>query len=192
MDTQEKIKALRKMILASGDSMKIPTPIECVYLMSYADPIFGDENTMYIPYTADYVDAYEKYDDKLELILYGKKGYGVATTSMFENKDEIIDKLYEQLSGKPMTYYAFMPFFHWRECCDKRPENNKNLHGDYILAHITKTTDGAYAHHLYAEVPCPASQLVQANSPEELEKKIDEMIKNFENPEWVSELEETL
>ena len=192
MDTLEKIKKLQKMILASGDSIRIPTPIECVYLTSYVDPIYGRERGQCLKYTAAFVNAYECFDDRLELVLIDGDDLGVAATSFFINEDEIIDSLYEQLSSMNMTYFAFMPFYHWRECSDKKPVDDKNLHGDYILTHITKTTDANYAHMLYAEVPCPASQLVEANSVEELDEKIEEMIKNFENPEWVAEFEKCL
>lgn len=86
-----------------------------------------------------------------------------------------------------MKYYAFMPFWHWSEVMDERPTD-----GDYILGNIVRTADLLTALTLYLETPCPASQLIEANSEEELEAKIEEMKQNYKNPEWVSKLEEFL
>lgn len=89
--------------------------------------------------------------------------------------------------------YAFLPFFHWLEIMDEKPTpDNTKVFGDYVLANVCKTTDYNLAMNLYAETPCPASQLVEANSWEELDNKIEEMKKNFNNPEWVNELEKQL
>lgn len=37
----------------------------------------------------------------------------------------------------------------------------------------------------YANTPCPASQLIEAGSMKELESKMNEMISNFGNPDWL-------
>ena len=84
-----------------------------------------------------------------------------------------------------MKYYAFMPFWHWSEVIDERPEDS-----DYVLGNIVRTTNSLVALNLYSETPCPASQLIEANSAKELEAKIKEMKQNFKNPEWVAKLEE--
>lgn len=86
-----------------------------------------------------------------------------------------------------MKHYAFMPFWYWSEISDERPEE-----GDYILGNIVRTTDSLTALTLYSEIPCPTSQLIEANSKEELEAKIEEMKQNFKNPEWVASLEECI
>lgn len=86
-----------------------------------------------------------------------------------------------------MKYYAFMPFWHWSEVMDERPEE-----GDYVLGNIVRTTDSLTALTLYSEIPCPASQLIEANSEEELEAKIEEMKQNFKNSEWIAKLEECI
>lgn len=83
-----------------------------------------------------------------------------------------------------MKYYAFMPFWHWSEIMDERPENS-----DYVLGNIVLTTNSLIALALYSEIPCPASQLIEADSEEELLTKIEEMKQNFKNPEWVAKLE---
>ena len=80
-----------------------------------------------------------------------------------------------------------MPFWHWSKIMDERPEE-----GDYVLGNIVRTTDLLTALTLYSEIPCPASQLIEANSEKELEAKIQAMIQNFKNPKWVSKLEEFL
>lgn len=111
------------------------------------------------------------------------------------NKDGVLDAILSQVmtTTKKQKYYAFMPFFHWREIMDEKPEpDGVKVFGDYVLASICKTTDYNLAMNLYAETPCPASQLVEANSWEELDNKIEEMKKNFNNPEWINELEKHL
>lgn len=85
-----------------------------------------------------------------------------------------------------MKYYAFMPFWYWADIIDERPEY------DYVLGNIVKTQSTALALTLYAETRCPASQLVEANSERELEEKINEMIENFRNPDFIKELEKYL
>lgn len=40
----------------------------------------------------------------------------------------------------------------------------------------------------YANTPCPASQLIEADTLEELKKKQKEMVKNFQNPKWLEEV----
>ena len=70
---------------------------------------------------------------------------------------------------KVMKYYAFMPFWHWSEIMDERPEDS-----EYVLGNIVRTTNSLVALSLYAETPCPASQLIEADSEIELEVKIEE------------------
>lgn len=38
----------------------------------------------------------------------------------------------------------------------------------------------------YANTPCPASQLVEAETKEEFEKEVEQIKNNFENEEWVA------
>jgi hypothetical protein len=111
------------------------------------------------------------------------------------NKDGALDAILSQVMAATnnQKYYAFMPFFHWSDIMDEKPEpDGVKVFGDYVLANICKTTDYNLAMALYAETPCPASQLVEANSWEELDEKIKEIKKNFSNPEWVNELEKHL
>ena len=50
------------------------------------------------------------------------------------------------------------------------------------------TEDGQLALNVYANTPCPASQLIEAQSREELEAKKEEMRKNFKNKKWLEEV----
>lgn len=63
---------------------------------------------------------------------------------------------------------------------DERPKDS-----DFVLGNIVRTTDSLVALSLYSETRCPASQLVEANSEEELEAKIEEMKQNFKNNDWL-------
>ena len=47
--------------------------------------------------------------------------------------------------------------------------------------------DGGKALDYYANIPCPASQLIEASTLEELNKKKEEMLKNFEDKDWLKE-----
>lgn len=102
------------------------------------------------------------------------------------NRDGVLDAILSQVmtATNKQKYYAFMPFFHWGEIMDEKPEpDGVKVFGDYVLANICKTTDYNLAMTLYAETPCPASQLVEANSWEELDEKIEETKKLFDKRE---------
>ena len=83
-----------------------------------------------------------------------------------------------------MEYYAVLFFWHWTEIGSEKPKDS-----DYILGNIFRTKNHTVALDVYAETPCPASQLVKANSPEGLEEEITKMVENFRDPEWVNNLE---
>lgn len=115
--------------------------------------------------------------------------------NQIRNVDKVLNTILSQVmtATKSQKYYAVLLFFHWREIMDEKPTpDNVKVFGDYVLASVCKTTDHSLAMNLYAETLCPASQLVEANSWEELDNKIEEMKKNFNNPEWVNELEKQL
>lgn len=48
-----------------------------------------------------------------------------------------------------------------------------------------KFNDGAAALDFYANTPCPASQLIDANSEEELVEEMNTMIKNYQDENWL-------
>jgi len=43
------------------------------------------------------------------------------------------------------------------------------------------------AFNIYANTPCPASQMIEAKTIEELEAKIEKMKENFQNETWLKE-----
>lgn len=59
-----------------------------------------------------------------------------------------------------------------------KPNTWINYHNRYF-------TNGQQALDYYANTPCPASQLIDGESTEELENKMDEMIDNFNNKAWL-------
>ena len=71
----------------------------------------------------------------------------------------------------PLKYHALMLF--------------ENCGGKYIHTCNQIFTDGAMALLAYAETPCPASQLVSAETKEELREEMDLMIKNMKDDKWV-------
>lgn len=49
------------------------------------------------------------------------------------------------------------------------------------------TDDGGEALYLYANICCPASQLIQADTDDELKEKIEAMRNNFKDETWLNE-----
>lgn len=132
---------------------------------------------------------------KNQLCVTNKNGELYPISNKIRNIDKVLNIILSQVmtATNKQKYYAFMPFFHWREIMDEKPEpDGVKVFGDYMLANVCKTTDYNLAMALYAETPCPASQLVEADSWEELDDKIEEMKKNFSNPKWVDELEKRM
>lgn len=83
-----------------------------------------------------------------------------------------------------MKYYAILFFWHWTELYGEKPQDS-----EYILGNIFRTKNRTVALDVYAETPCPASQLVSSDTPLGLEEEISKMKENFKNPEWVKKLE---
>ena len=132
---------------------------------------------------------------KNELCVTNRNGELYPINNEIRNIDKVLNLILSQVMAATnrQKYYAFMLFFHWREIMDEKPTpDNTKVFGEYVLANICKTTDYNLAMNLYAETPCPASQLVEANSWEELDEKIEEMKNNFKDPKWVNELEKHL
>ena len=61
-----------------------------------------------------------------------------------------------------------------------------NHPGKWVRTGLLKFTDGLSALNAYAEIPCPASQLVDAETPELLEEEIHKMDENYKNEEWLN------
>jgi len=60
-----------------------------------------------------------------------------------------------------------------------------NNYGKWINTRNVYFTDGAAALNYYSNTKCPASQLVSADSIEELLQEINTMIENFNNKQWL-------
>ena len=76
--------------------------------------------------------------------------------------------------------YSVQDFFP-KEVCDLYPTDYpRDIARVHMFANASQQLDA------YANVMCPASQLVTANSKKEFDEKIEQLKNNFENPEWVS------
>ena len=178
MGTKDKIIQLLKM--TETGSVKILVSITYEHNSSYMTSI-----------TARSVSLLGKN----QLCVTNTNGDIYPICNQIRNVDKVLNIILSQVMSatNKQKYYAFMPFFHWREIMDEKPEpDGIKVFGDYVLANICKTTDYNLAMNLYAETPCPASQLVEADSWKELDEKIEEVKKNFNNPEWVNDLEKYL
>ena len=80
-----------------------------------------------------------------------------------------------------MKYYAFIPFYHWSEVMDEKQDN------DFVLGNVVITKNSTEALTLYAETPCPASQLIEADNYDTLGFKVNQMIQNFKDESWLKE-----
>lgn len=132
---------------------------------------------------------------KDQLCVANRNGELYPISNEIRNIDTVLNLILSQVMSatNKQKYYAFILFFHWREIMDEKPEpDGVKVFGDYVLASICKTTDYNLAMNLYAETTCPASKLVEADSWEELDEKIEEVKKNFNDQKWVSELENHL
>lgn len=78
-----------------------------------------------------------------------------------------------------MKHYAFMPFYHWSEIMDEKQDD------EFVLGNVIITTDPTAALTLYAETPCPASQLIEADNLDTLHSKINQMVQNFKDESWL-------
>lgn len=80
-----------------------------------------------------------------------------------------------------MKHYAVMCFSTEMELgLSNKPEvwvNTKNFL-------YTNPLEALYA---YSDIPCPASQLIDADSEEELKQKMEEMKTNFTSKDWLNE-----
>lgn len=57
----------------------------------------------------------------------------------------------------------------------------------YVLKNVLYFDNGIQALNAYANTRCPASQIVEGSTNEELEKNIREMVINYSNEEWLNE-----
>lgn len=78
--------------------------------------------------------------------------------------------------------YAFMKFENDRDLGISDNPYKYNNTNNIILF------NGLHALAIYANTPCPASQLIDADSLEELQIKMNEMVENFNNHEFIQHL----
>ena len=61
-----------------------------------------------------------------------------------------------------------------------------NVPGRWVNTGTFYTENGAEALSVYANTPCPASQLIQAGDDEELRDKVREMLMNYKDEDWLN------
>ena len=85
---------------------------------------------------------------------------------------------------KKKKFFSVMLFVSVSEMGMPREENDGN---QFVYRGCRDFTDGRVALDAYANIPCPASQLIEAYTEEELEALKNEMIKNYKNEKWLDE-----
>lgn len=90
-------------------------------------------------------------------------------------------------SFKKATHFAVMLFLEGQDIGLEGEDAHRWINTRNLIF-----TDHRQALEVYANIPCPASQLIQASSEEELAQLMDEMVCNFSDPDFLEELYETL
>ena len=62
-----------------------------------------------------------------------------------------------------------------------------NTPNKWINTNNAYYNNGTAALNAYANTPCPASQLVEGETPEELEKAMLDMVQNYKDNKWLEE-----
>lgn len=86
-------------------------------------------------------------------------------------------------SYKKAKYFAVMMF--WQNRDRGIPEEVADPN-DWENTATINFENAQAALECYANTPCPASQLIEANSWKELEEKKTQMVANFKNKEWLN------
>lgn len=76
--------------------------------------------------------------------------------------------------------YAVLLFFHWSEVMDEQPEGII-----YVMSKPRIFTNQLAALDCYANTRCPASTMIEAETIDELNKKIDQTNKNYQDNNWL-------
>lgn len=76
--------------------------------------------------------------------------------------------------------YAVLLFYHWSEVMDEQPESIM-----YKMANPRIFDNQTSALTYYADTPCPASTMIQAETIDELNKLIDQTNKNYQDKDWL-------
>lgn len=83
-------------------------------------------------------------------------------------------------SFKDNKFFALMLFYRGYEI--GLPNGNA-----WVNTHNTIFEDPTAALNAYANTPCPASQLIEANTKEELKQKMKQMLLNYKDEKWLEE-----
>lgn len=96
---------------------------------------------------------------------------------------QVLDAMLKEEDKIKSKYFAVMFFYstYYLGLVDSPYEDS------FILKGIKYFDTMKEALNVYANVRCPASQLIEAKTKEELDFKIEEMKNNFNNPKWLEE-----
>ena len=100
---------------------------------------------------------------------------------MNENVQNLANALIPE-EYKSHKFYCVMMFFEGR---DLGIPADSTDYFSWINTRNVVFTDHQSALDFYANIPCPASQLIEADTEEELKSKQQEMAKNFQDQEWL-------
>lgn len=90
---------------------------------------------------------------------------------------------------KDDNFFLVMLFFQTHEIIgDEEQLKLHNLTGnEWVNVHNIPFEDHLAALNAYANIQCPASQLISAHSREDLTQKMNQMVLNYQNKEWLDE-----
>ena len=98
-------------------------------------------------------------------------------------KQEYIDeaKAFYHDKEPQRKYWGVMLFFTGLEMGQENAKPNQ-----WVNTNNVYFTNGTEALNYYANTPCPASQIVDGVSPEDLANNMYEMVENYQNEEWLN------
>ena len=103
------------------------------------------------------------------------------TTHMEKDLKQEINTAFENKPQGGNRVYALMLFYTELELgISQKPNVWLNFGNQYYES-------GSQALEAYANTPCPASQLIDAQDKDELLVKMNDMLHNFNNPKWLEE-----
>lgn len=108
-----------------------------------------------------------------------------------EKKKVSIQALVESIipeSFKAAKCFAVMLFQQGWEIGDESPENARRFFNTRNFVFTDPSAALAY----YSNIPCPASQLIEASNPDELVARMESRIRDFQDPVFIEELLECL
>lgn len=97
-------------------------------------------------------------------------------------ENELSKAIAHMYSEEPNKHFAVLLFYTAGEIGDTELPPHV-----YMCTNIVKFNDGEKALNYYASTPCPASQLIDAETEEELDIKCKEICANMQNEEWLNE-----